>query len=271
MASLPNPLPQLAADLTGGSLGLRLPPGKVIDRTENGPWHEPLLWIADSRAQQDSWREVMAARRRGLLPVLIGEKYGDLAPRLMPELMSYPGDHDAEDVLSEFWEAYAAEELDEDNPLPWPGLALSSLTPDGESDCDPDANADELASSVTGPGEDGFWLKAPRIALVPARRSADIPAAIGWTGPLNHENDVARLCAVLRSWEDRFGARLVALGFDTMLVSVAAPPATRAAAELLAAEHYAFCPDNIDQAGRTTQSSYAESLLQERSWAFWWD
>lgn len=107
---------------------------------------------------------------------------------------------------------------------------------------------------------------------MPARRSADIPAAIGWTGPVNHENDVARLCAVLRSWEDRFGIRVVALTFDQLVLSVAAPPTTEAEAEAVAAEHFAFCPDNIWQ-GTTdgTRASYARTLLDAPLWSFWWD
>ena len=69
---------------------------------------------------------------------------------------------------------------------------------------------------------------------------------------------MARLCAVLRSWEDRFGIRVVALGFDQLLVSVATPPTTLAEARALAAEHFAFCPDNIRQGGDPTLPAYAE-------------
>lgn len=111
-----------------------------------------------------------------------------------------------------------------------------------------------------------------RPALVPARRSADIPAAIGWSGPVNHEDDVARLCAVLRSWEDRFGIRVVALGFDTLIVSVGRPPTTEAEARALAAEHFAFCPDNINQSTLNSLDAYAEkALLNQETWSFWWD
>ncbi|MFI6939086.1 DUF4253 domain-containing protein [Streptomyces sp. NPDC050418] len=271
MASLPNPLPQIAADPTGTTLGLRLPPGGLVDTTADGPSDQPLLWIADSPAGPRSWAGVLPARRHGLLPVLLADRAGGSGVRtlghLRPRMMSHPGNHDAEEVLAGFWEAYAAEEADEDTPPAWHGLATPALTPA----CDPDADAEELSEYVTG--ADGVaWLPHARIALVPARRSADIPAAIGWTGPLNHENDVARLCAVMRSWEDRFGVRLVALGFDTMLLSVAAPPTTRTAAEQLAAEHYAFCPDTIDQSGpATTPETYAVELLTARTWSFWWD
>jgi Domain of unknown function (DUF4253) len=44
--------------------------------------------------------------------------------------------------------------------------------------------------------------------LVPAGRSADVVTAPGRPGSLNHTEDMASLSAVLRSWGERFGARL---------------------------------------------------------------
>ncbi|MDX3643904.1 DUF4253 domain-containing protein [Streptomyces sp. MB09-02B] len=269
MATLPNPLPQLAADPSGRVLGLELPlpQGRLIDTTDDGPWHEPLLWCADETATPGAWAAVQPARRTaGLLPVLLdvgGDQHGPEEWELLPGEMSYPGDHDADEVLAEFWDAYATVEDPE-----WPGLtAPPTSAPDTAPD--PDTVAAETADALV---KDSSRLKDPRLALVPARRSADIPAAIGWTGPTNHENDVARLCAVLRSWEDRFGIRVVALAHDHLVLSVAAPPTTEAEAEALAAEHFAFCPDNIWQ-GTTdgTRGSYARTLLGEPLWSFWWD
>lgn len=268
MATLPNPLPQLAADPSGRVLGLEhpLPQGRLIDTTDDGPWHEPLLWCADEPAAPGAWATVRpAGRTAGLLPVLLDVGGGQGGPQeweLMPGETSYPGDHDAEEVLAEFWDAYAGDE-DPD----WPGLteAPAAVRPPGDPDILAAATADALV-------QDPARLKDPRIALVPARRSADIPAAIGWTGPVNHENDVARLCAVLRSWEDRFGIRVVALTFDRLVVSVAAPPATGAEAEAVAAEHFAFCPDTIWQGTADgTRASYARTLLGTPLWSFWWD
>ncbi|SES48652.1 protein of unknown function [Streptomyces sp. yr375] len=277
MATLPNPLPRLATDPSGRSLGLQLPPGRLIDTTDEGPWHEPLLWHAEKAAAPGTWKALgTQAARTGLLPVLVdvgGTQGGPADWELMPGDMSYPGDHDAEDVLAEYWEDNAEEELTEgpeetEGPEgigpDWPGLA-----PAAAPTATPDTRAAQIADSLT----DGTrtWLKEPHLALVAARRSADIPAAIGWTGPLNYENDVARLCAVLRSWEDRFGIRVVALGFDTLVVSVAAPPTTQAEAEAVAAEHFAFCPDNITQQGPNALRAYAEDLIAEPTWTFWWD
>jgi hypothetical protein len=264
MATLPNPLPNLAADPSGRALGLELPPGRLIDETDDGPWHEPLLWHADGAATHGGWSALDAARRTaGLLPVLIDVGGGQGGPEdweLMPGEVSYPGDHDPEDVLAEAWEEYAEEEVDGDE---WPGLAAGR-----PPETDPDALAAEIADFLV---DDGSWLKEPHLALVPARRSADIPAAIGWSGPLNFEEDVARLCAVLRSWEDRFGIRVVALTFDQLIVSVAAPPTTPAQAEAVAVEHFAFCPDNIQQSGGSSLRAYAEHLIDQEIWTFWWD
>ncbi|WP_416961977.1 DUF4253 domain-containing protein [Streptomyces sp. Agncl-13] len=301
MATLPNPLPKLAADPSGSSLGLELPAGSLIDVTAEGPADEPLLWCADEPARPGDYDTLQPARRAaGLLPVLLdlgGDQGGLDEWQLLPDEASYPGDHDAEEVLEEFWEEYAADELAPDADYPgkeavaeavvetfgeqatydetiapygpeWPGLAPA--TEHGqEQSVNPDARAAEIADSLA---DSGTWLKEPRLALVPARRSADIPAAIGWSGQINYEGDVARLCAVLRSWEDRFGIRVVALTSDQLVLSVAAPPTTQEEAEAIAAEHFAFCPDNITQGHHETLRAYARhEVLNQRLWSFWWD
>ncbi len=205
MATLPNPLPKLASDPSGRSLGLRLPPGRLIDTTDDGAWHEPLLWHAEQSASSGNWTALGAtAGRAGLLPVLVdlgGSQGGPSQWELMPAEMSYPGDHDAEEVLAQYWQECAADGEE------WPGLAAP-----GTLTADPDARAAQIADTLAEQG--ASWFRSPHVALVPARRSADVPAAVGWSGPADHENDTARLCAVLRSWEDRFGIRVVGLGFD---------------------------------------------------------
>ncbi|MGW4444511.1 DUF4253 domain-containing protein [Streptomyces sp. NPDC004682] len=113
-------------------------------------------------------------------------------------------------------------------------------------------------------------FRAP-LALVPAARSADLAAAIGWTGPVGDEDDAARLCAVLRSWEDRFGVRLIALSHDRLDLSVAAPPQTVEDALAVAVEHFAFCPDNVWQGYETLRLYAEEALVGSRHWTFWWD
>jgi hypothetical protein len=290
MAMLPNPLPALADDPTGSALGLHLPPGRLVADTADGPWHEPLLWIAEEKAELDAWESLLPARAAGLHPVLIDlARFGLPEWDLAPARMSYPGDHDAEEVLADYWTGAAwqddaeddlegdaegdpeedeptqapadADEAAEEDDDAWPGLAPAGV---------PEADVDERAAE-TAEGLVATLFDDAHIALVRARRSADIPAAIGWSGPLNHENDVAKLSAVLRSWEDRFGIRVVALGFDTLTVSVAAPPRTPEEALAVAAEHYAFCPDNVDQGCGSLEEYAAEEVLGSPQWSFWWD
>ncbi|MER6129889.1 DUF4253 domain-containing protein [Streptomyces sp. NPDC001795] len=274
MATLPNPLPKLAADPSGRALGLELPPGRLIDATDDGPWHEPLLWHAGRPASSGNWARLgTPAARVGLLPVLIdvgGNQGGPEEWELMPGEMTYPGDHDAVEVLAEYWGEEGEDADDELDEMlapfgpEWPGPAAAARL-----EADPDTRAAEVADRLL---DEGSWFKEPRLALVPARRSADIPAAIGWSGPANYESDTARLSSVLRSWEDRFGIRVVALTFDQLVLSVAAPPTTPAEAEAVAAEHFAFCPDNITQGHHETLSAYAErEVLGQRIWSFWWD
>lgn len=109
-----------------------------------------------------------------------------------------------------------------------------------------------------------------RLGLVHVARPADVLAVLGWAGAARHTTDAAALSAVLRSWEDRFGARLVMLGVDAIMLSVAAPPTTVRRALGIAAEHRAFCPDGFRRQHHRL-ADVAESLLHEHIWAFWWD
>jgi hypothetical protein len=113
---------------------------------------------------------------------------------------------------------------------------------------------------------------AMRMGLAAADRGADALAAIGWTGPVNHTDDTGEIAAVVRSWEDRFGAVVVGVGFADLYLSIAAPPSTEQEALHVAAEHFAFCPDNIWQNSHPhTLAAYAERLVGRNSWEFWWD
>lgn len=123
---------------------------------------------------------------------------------------------------------------------------------------------------VRGDGDVLDQLRGRRVALVAAERPADMVAAIGWMGAVNVHEDPAFLAAVLRSWEVRWYARLVEIGFDTLTLTVGNPPHDEKAALALAAEHFAFCPDNVWQ-GTDTIAEYARQLVGSRTWHFWWD
>jgi hypothetical protein len=244
-----------------------------------GAWRsaQGLLWVSEAPIGSGWWSTVHSQRgTTGLWPLFLqGLKgaeplrpwaSGELNPRLV---RTGPGDHDPATLLRDWFEGQIppAEELDEMGEIiapfldGWPGLA-----PPGAGGEDPEGHAAELAELLVDVGR----VTGARLGLVRCERSADAPALIGWTGPVNHENDTARFSAVLRSWEDRFGARLIMLGFDTMTLSVAAPPTSPEHARLVAAEHLGFCPDNITQ-GTGSLEEYATGLLNATQWEFWWD
>jgi hypothetical protein len=111
---------------------------------------------------------------------------------------------------------------------------------------------------------------AARIGLVAADRPADVLAAIGWWGVANRGFEfLLPLTAVLRSWEDRFGACLIDVGFAEIRLLVERPPRTLEAAQRIAAEHYVLA----DRSGEGPQavSRIAASLVNAPIWAFWWD
>lgn len=108
------------------------------------------------------------------------------------------------------------------------------------------------------------------LGLVPVTRPADVPAAVGWFGMGNASDDVVGLSAVLRSWEDRFGAVLVRMGRATLDVAVAAPPWESSECVAIAAEHFAFCGDTFS-GNPGTLRDYANLLRGRTRWSFWWD
>ncbi|MGA4957842.1 DUF4253 domain-containing protein [Streptomyces lavendulocolor] len=231
------------------ALGLDLPPGTLRV--------QPSLWYADEPATPGTWARLLPARdATGMQPVLLTE-----TQFLHPSQVADPDDHDPATTLADLWQL-AQEEDDDASPEPWPGLA-----PPVPGGTDPEDAAARTAAELAG---DEDWLKGTRGALVPARRSADILAVLGWGGAAAHA-DAVRLSAVLRSWEDRFGIRLVGLGPDLLTVSVAAPPRTMADALAVAAEHLAFCPDGVRDDYASLHAYAAEEVLDRQDWTFWWD
>ncbi|MGH8913287.1 MAG: DUF4253 domain-containing protein [Acidimicrobiia bacterium] len=109
-----------------------------------------------------------------------------------------------------------------------------------------------------------------RLGLVVADSPADALSVLGWRGATNYDQAPKELSAVLRSWQERFGATLVGVGFDTVHLLVTRPPRSRASAVRAAAEHYAFCLDSVVQ-GAGSISALADELIDAPVWSFWWD
>lgn len=78
------------------------------------------------------------------------------------------------------------------------------------------------------------------------------------------------IAAILRSRENRFGARLLSIGPGAEISLLAhRPPRTLEAAREIAEEHSAFCTECAGQGLRTGRD--APALLNAPVWTFWWD
>lgn len=144
----------------------------------------------------------------------------------------------------------------------WPGLTA------GGADKGAGVSAAEAGRRAVEDllGDEPF-VHTCQLALVPARRSADVPAIVGWAA----EAPLPLLCALLRSWEERFGARVVSGFGGALTVSVARPPLAVPHAEQLALEHALSTADNIVDDPPTPFPEYANGLVGRHQWRFWWD
>jgi hypothetical protein len=295
---LPQGLGQLFIDGGAGRvLDVDLPPGRLVLPRDAEPGTPPAYWLSDRPARPDLWVQLHKAHARsGLWPAFAdGLDMQPDRPWVNGEVDPWPVARidalSAGDVMEGFWRAHVAGEhllleMAGDDPremigeikldtcdgfgelqpfgASWPGLAPAA-------DCgrDPDEFADQHVRAT----DDG----TSRIMLVPAARSADLITAVGWKGPCNYTNDMPLLSSMLRSWEERFGARVVEIGFDILHLTVASPPVTPKHAEHVAAEHFAFCPDSINQnqfqsISIGTIREYADQAVRGKSeWWFWWD
>jgi hypothetical protein len=112
-------------------------------------------------------------------------------------------------------------------------------------------------------------LKTVAICKVPTPRSWEVPAYLsfgGWNecpGPEEH-------VALLRYWQENYGADIITLSSDVIECTVSRPPTERAQALALAWEQFVYCSDIVYQ-GTETLSSLAATLCGGKTWFFWWD
>ena len=211
------------ADLFAEGAGNRvlpdaLPLGRIVRPGDDGAGR-PALWMSDGPASESLWAQAYADRSRsGLWPLLLEPLQHDegFRPWESGELSferSTPANiHDPASLLAGWWAEYTGYHPGSDPLLTaaerhavtapygtrWPGLA-----PDRKLAADPDSMALQYAAHLLS------QERPLRLGLVAADRGADALAAAGWTGPLNYTNDTGQIAAIARSWEDRFGARVV--------------------------------------------------------------
>ena len=100
-------------------------------------------------------------------------------------------------------------------------------------------------------------------------------ALVGYNGAVNRYGTPELLSAALRSWEDRFDAVLVEVGFDHIRMLARRPPRTLPDAQAVAAELWAMCDEfwPIDQPGTAARDvgGIAEHILGIPIWSLWLD
>jgi hypothetical protein len=251
-----------------------LPAGRVISDDEG-----PVMWLSDAEPDAETVARLRAAHAAsGLWPVLIGDDPGHepVYPSLGGSL-GKPGWRGFEPPTAEAWlaEQWAEEVADNEESDDWePEERVSALAPSGAAwpglapgvapSGDPLAIADWHAAMML----DNDWLGQPRLALFEGAGSSEALASARWA-PSEIDNFLPHI-QVLRTWEERFGARVVALKPATLYLSVAAPPVTEEHAVHVTCEHLAFCPDAVWQCSDSF-SEHAEDLVGSQSWGFWWD
>ncbi|MGW4163005.1 DUF4253 domain-containing protein [Streptomyces sp. NPDC004788] len=186
--------------------------------------------------------------RTGWWPVLAGEP-DDLAR-----------------VLTGLRPAFAPEGTAADNP----DLLSAEVTADAVH-----ALAAHIAAEVDLTRVGGTHISAIRqsrttLCLVQAPAGHDVPALLNWLGACNHDLTGADHRSVLRHFHAHYGAELVTLQDDIIELLVHHRPTTPQAVATAALEHYAYCPDIVDQ-GVGSLEALAAGQLRAGSWYFWWD
>ena len=107
------------------------------------------------------------------------------------------------------------------------------------------------------------------IGLVNVKENWQIPAALkygGWNAsPFPEEH-----CAVMKYWSEKYKAEIVCASNDVIECTVSKPPLDDYTALELAKEQYAYCTDLVDQ-GFDSVGNLASSLVENKTWYFWWD
>lgn len=107
------------------------------------------------------------------------------------------------------------------------------------------------------------------ILLLPVAHSWQVPLMLRY-GNWNACPAAEEHAAVMRMWEQEYGAKVVTVSPDVIEMSVERPPQTREAAMALARQHFIYCADIVQQ-GTGTLEVLANTLLNGHVWYFWWD
>jgi hypothetical protein len=254
---------------------VQLPEGRRLSG-----WGGPRLWAASEPVPEAGrvWQALSDMHPgTGLVPILLGfldrghtgRPWDNEELGLRCELAEVDR-LDAAAVLAQEWAGSVptAEELESDWELAEMVAPVGEQFPGLAHGQDQELTEGELARALG-------WFSSARIGLVPASRPADVLASVGYDGTVNRYNTPELLSAALRSWEDRFGAVLVEVGFAHIRLLARRPPRTLQDAQVVAAELWTFCDEfwPIDQPDTAVRNvgEIAEQILKIPIWSLWLD
>jgi hypothetical protein len=257
---------------------VQLPDGRQLsDMYGDGP----LLWATNEPVSDAPrvWQVLTGMHRDiGLVPILLaflgdgheGRPWDEGELYLRCDLAAID-QLDAATVLAQAWagQAPSPEEFEREPEFfeswfPPFGMEFPGLAP-GQ---DQELSHAELAAALG-------WFGPARVGLVPAARPADVLALVGYNGTANGYGTPELLSAVLRSWEDRFGAVLVEVGFDYIRLLARRPPRTLPGARAVAAELLLMCdefwPIDKPHTAFGDIEPTAAAILRFPIWSMWLD
>jgi hypothetical protein len=252
--------------------GVKLPPGRRIVPDDHD---HPVAWVTREVVEKSGelWCQVRRnGAGSGLVPVLLdpedaADDFGFVEPADPAEIDQVDP---AADVLAGAFEAGSGDDMDaHGNPILYRGpltdYSFAGLAP-------AEANGADGASTRSALAQ----LAPAHFGLIAANRPADVLAVTGWIrfDSLGEPSKNGILIgAVLRSFEDRYGAYLLKVGPGAEIrLLVERPPRTFDLAARVAVEHLAFASE-LPDAGMSGDSvpSLADHLINTRIWSFWWD
>jgi hypothetical protein len=246
--------------------GVELPHGRArfFTHHDGTPTDIRLGWET-TEAVDGAYRTWLALVRvfsqTGLWPVVGRLGYGTARPweqhhRWKPEPTA-ERPNTIERVLAEAWDGQALCDARTGARLPETRPPIGGLAPGS------------VGSGVDlFPSTDAWWYRPGVITLVAVEHPWEAPAVGGWDLALNQSLLGADFSAVVKSWQERFGAYMPAA--DELVVT--RPPQSSGQAMRLAEEHRLVCPyDSQFHDPDERPGEYAHGLVGSTRWGFWWD
>jgi Domain of unknown function (DUF4253) len=107
------------------------------------------------------------------------------------------------------------------------------------------------------------------IALIPTTFSWQVPAFLKFGNWNSCPLPEVHVC-LMNYWFEKYGAEVIGISHDVVEMQIKNPPSDRESAFRLAQEQYLYCADIVDQ-GCETLNNLAATLLNGKTWYFWWD